>query len=141
MGKNLWGEIEEIDVKTPYSILMEQASFIRDKTRGLLFGHVEKDVNDQTIILEFVKSIRVNFTLRLYIVVPCLNNYQYLVARVVQNMAEAYPVYIEQENGYIECLDESSFEENLGNILSSSKVKKVISGLLNQVRSEQSVEA
>ena len=125
--KNLWGELPNAEtIRTPYTILKEQASMLSEITNGLLIGEVA--FNNQTDN---------SLSMTLMIKAPSLNNYTYSVVRVGQPI-QLYPVTI--VNLFINELDryfsEEEFESALGQILSSQDVKRVISGLLAQIHAD-----
>jgi hypothetical protein len=125
--KNLWGELPNAEtIRTPYTILKEQASILSEITNGLLIG--ETIVNSQ-------RNALLNIGLR--IKAPSLNNYTYSVVQVEQPI-QLYPVGIINliKNSIVKCSSEEEFENALGEILSSQDVNRVISGLLAQIHSD-----
>lgn len=125
--KNLWGELPNAEtIRTPYTILKEQASILSELTNGLLLGEVV--VNHQKDKL-FVITLRIK--------APSLNNYTYSVVEVQQPI-QLYPVAIINllENNMTKYSSEEEFENALGEILSSQEVKRVISGLLAQIHAD-----
>jgi hypothetical protein len=125
--KNLWGELPNPEtIRTPYTILKEQASILSEITNGLLIGEVV--VNNQKDKL-FVMTLRIK--------APSLNNYTYSVVEVQQPI-QLYPVTIMNllENKMTKYSSEEEFENALGQILSSQEVKTVISGLLAQIHAD-----
>ncbi|MBD2457158.1 hypothetical protein H6G80_24170 [Nostoc sp. FACHB-87] len=126
-NKNLWGELpKNVEVRTPYLILKEQASILTQMTKGLLIGEVDRKSLGQNI---FFVSLRIR--------VPALNSYTYSVVDVRYPL-KLYPLAIkdytssEQE---VQCSSEQEFELALGKILSSEQVKRVISTLLAEIQS------
>ena len=82
MSRNLWGDFPvEEDVKTPESVLRDQAQILAEATQGLLDGRLEFSQKGS------------DFDIRFYIVAPLLNNFRYLVARVVYP-ATLFPVEV-----------------------------------------------
>lgn len=131
--KNLWGELpKNVEVRTPYLILKEQASILTQMTKGLLIGEVDRR-----------PSIDQNFFLvRLRIKVPSLNSYTYSVVEVKYS-PKIYPLKIMDLTGSeqeIECFSEQEFESVLRKILSSSPVKRVISTLLAEIQSSDELQ-
>ncbi len=125
-NKNLWGDIpDSTGVKTPGTILKEQAFLLDKMTEGLLLGKVSRQQDGDSSILS------------LFVVAPLLNNYRYLIARVTHGI-ELYPVYIDSALGgpTITCPTEETFETELGKLLSSPDIHRVIVGLLAEVKSE-----
>ena len=125
--KNLWGELPNVEtIRTPYTILKEQASILSEITNGLLIGEVV--VNNQ----------KDTFVMTLRIKAPSLHNYTYSVVEVHQPI-QLYPVVVinllvERRGGKYS--SEEEFENALGEILSSQEVKGVISGLLAQIHAD-----
>ncbi len=138
-NKNLWGELPQSEnIRTPYTILKEQASLLTEITKGLLIGEVNisPEVDD---VIKFASSIlgerSQSFVAFLRIKAPSLNNYTYSVVKI-QYPIKLYPVLVKSlvvENFQRECSSEEEFEKALGQILSSQEVKQVISALLAQI--------
>ncbi len=126
-NKDLWGEIPSYEtIRTPYTILKEQASLLTQKTNGLLIGEVSRDQARNTQ----------QFATTLWIKAPSLNNYIYSIVSVKHSI-QLYPVYIIAEtNPQINCSSEEEFEQALGKILSSPEVKRVISSLLAEIHAD-----
>lgn len=154
--KNLWGELPSLEtIRTPYTILKEQASILNEMTKGLLMGEVIHNQKDKL------------FVIILRIKAPSLNNYTYSVLEV-QHPIKLYPVFVKNlasdnfnslekslmnavdnplmsladpsrlliQQGYSKCSSEEEFENALGQILSSQEVKQVISALLAQIHAD-----
>jgi hypothetical protein len=155
-NKNLWGELPKPEtIRTPYTILKEQASILSEITNGLLIGEVINNQKDKF----FVNIIRIK--------APSLNNYTYSVVEV-QYPIKLYPVFVKNltsdnfnnleknlmnaannplmsfvdyggllvQQGYRKYSSEEEFENALGQILSSQEVKQVISALLAQIHAD-----
>ncbi|HEY9668988.1 MAG TPA: hypothetical protein V6C91_19415 [Coleofasciculaceae cyanobacterium] len=149
--KNLWGELPKPEtIRTPYTILKEQASILSEITNGLLIGEVINNSKDKF----FVNILRIK--------APSLNNYTYSVVEV-QHTIKLYPVFVKnfnsdpitnatdlidslridlrhpgllEDQGYKKYSSEKEFENALGQILSSQEVKQVISALLAQIHAD-----
>jgi hypothetical protein len=149
--KNLWGELPNPEtIRTPYTILKEQASILSEITNGLLIGEVINSQKDKF----FVKILRIK--------APALNNYTYSVVEV-QHTIKLYPVFVKnltsdpitnatdfiqsltvdlkgsgflENQGYKKYSSEEEFENALGQILSSKGVKHAISALLAQIHAD-----
>lgn len=127
--KNLWGELPNTEtLRTPYSILKEQASILSEITNGLLIGEVNSYPKENL----FVMILRIK--------APSLNNYTYSVVEV-QHKIQLYPVFVmnlasDENQGFNQCSSEEEFEKALGQILSSQEIKKVISVLLAQIQAD-----
>lgn len=175
--KNLWGDIPNADeLRTPYTLLKEQASLLIELTKGLLIGEIERsqyysDYSDNGVALGFKaappsvgtslrgvqsgslgafmreqqepnrkeqKQPRPISVLYLKIKVPTLNNYTISLLKVTYPI-ELYPAgvfsLVDQTERF--CADEEAFEQGIGEILSSQKVKRIVSALLSDVHVDQ----
>jgi hypothetical protein len=175
--KNLWGDIPNADeLRTPYTLLKEQASLLTELTRGLLIGAIERsqyysDHLDDMVALGFrsapqplgsslrsVQSGALGSFMReqhepdrkeqkepkpismlyLKIKVPTLNNYTISLLKVTYPV-ELYPAgifsLVDQAEKF--CADEEAFERGIGEILSSQKVRRIVSALLSDVHVDQ----
>jgi len=118
--ENLWGEIPKPeDLRTPVSILREQAGILGEVTNNVLEAEVVTQRDQRNIIL------------RLYINAPAMDNYKYL-ALWVEHGIELYPLTVEDDNRLYNCADEAEFKKGLRVILSSPELRKVISSLIAQ---------
>ena len=116
MSKNFWGNLEDLDViRTPRSILKEQAARLGKATKHILIGEV-----DET-------SGASQFRYALEIRVPDLNDYVYTVLTVNHDV-ELYPVTVsaDKPNVYEKCDDEKEFLGVIEAILSSKDVRRVV---------------
>lgn len=119
--KNLWGEIPvESTIKTPVTILREQATILSDKTSKLLLGEVKQ--------LPFPEDI---FAYELRVVAPALSNYSYSILSIYHDI-KLYPLELMSSGRSINCHDEDAFYSALEMELSSERVHKVIVSLLSQ---------
>jgi hypothetical protein len=172
--KNLWGDIPHTDdLRTPYTLLNEQASLLIELTKGVLIGEIERsqyysdDHSDIRVALGFralppslgtsLKGVRSSgigsfmedqqelnrkeqqepkpiSVLYLKIKVPILNNYTISLLKVTYPV-ELYPAGVFSLVDQIErfCSDEEAFEQGIGEILSSQKVRRIVSALLSDV--------
>lgn len=115
---DLWGEVVPAEVRTPLSILREQASLLGAKTNNL----VEATVTTATYRDEFVH--------RFLLVVPGFDNYTYELFRIAHGI-ELYPVFA----GGSARETEEKFIAWLKTTLSSDETKRIISNLFSQARS------
>ena len=121
--KSLWGDLGDLEkVPTPKSHLREQADILSEATKYVLMGHVSE-----------VVSPGGTFQLELNIIVQNLNNYKRTILEVTHKI-EPYPLRVrDYENSVVyECKDEGEFLAILENILTSPKVRRVISSLIAQ---------
>lgn len=121
------GVIEESAVKPPIAVLKELAHALEKKTKGLLIGKIEQTT--------FSDDSKDEFILRFYITVPSLNNYRYEVFNITHNF-DFYPLRLESSNGELSAKDKTpeELENTLKEVLSLHHVKKVINGLLAQIK-------
>ena len=122
--------IEETSVKPPIAVLKELAQELAQKTQGLLVGKVEQS------------NLSNEFSLEFYITAPSLNNYSYEVFSVNHDL-DFYPLELtitatrlpDRSYAVEKVENQEKFEEKLKIIFSSPEVKKVINGLLAQIKS------
>lgn len=129
--KNLWGDLPiEDTVRTPSIILKEQATLLTEATNGLLLGNISK----RSLSIEYVDG----FECSLEIKVPSINNYSISIVKI-QYPITIYPLTIISQvtnDRPEECQTEEDLNRVLGKILSSKEVKRIISGLLSEVRAD-----
>lgn len=132
--KNLWGDLSTVEiVRTPYVILKEQAIILTEATNSLLIGSVDKKNFESNHGLD---KYLYNFSCELKIIAPSIDNYSVSIAEIYYPKA-FYPLTIKNlvtQTYSIECKSEEDVDTKLKDVLSSKKVKKVIFGLLNEVR-------
>ncbi|MCA9115787.1 MAG: hypothetical protein KDA79_11940 [Planctomycetaceae bacterium] len=122
--KNLWGDLKDLPLmRTPRGILQEQAEILSTATEGILRGRVdERQCQDNNGALSY----------DLDIVVPSLNSYTYTLL-TIEHPIELFPVHVYSLSFKpTTCETEEEFEAAIENILSSSKVRQVLSSLLSQ---------
>jgi len=121
MSQSFWRIPNTDSIRTPLSILKEQASALTEQTGGALRGFVRRDVAGNDLIL----------TLR--IVVSALNNYSIDLIKYWQPV-QMYPGNLEftlkPVNMTVE--NEEQFRKALMEILSSDEVTRIIASLLSQ---------
>lgn len=115
---------EDSSVKPPIAVLKELAQGLETKTKGLLVCKVEQFFSDPDFALQF------------YITAPSLNNYSYEVFNITHNLS-FYPLHIwwPANQKSLIVVNQEEFEKELKTIFSSPEVKKVINGLLAQIKS------
>ena len=125
--QNLWGELPVVEkVRTPLSILREQAAVLGQMSERLLEGEVvvTSTVPDQ-------------IEAHLNIVASTLGGYSVTILSIRYGL-DIYPVRVQHaliEGTRISAKNEEAFIEALKRILTSEPVLKVISALLTQIRS------
>ena len=105
---------------------LEQAGELNTATNGILQGHVS------------VVQSRGKFELELSIIAPMVDNYEYLVL-VAKHSLDLYPVTVTpgwDRNGIekkaVLCANQEEFENAVGDILSSERVRRAVTSLLAQ---------
>ena len=126
MTESFWSIPKQEKMRTPLSILKEQAAALTEVTEGTL--------QCQVIALQQGELL----TLQMYIVVPALANYKFHVLSYTQPIY-LYPgqVITPILNQNINVANEAQFIENLKRILSSSQMQRVIAGLIAQATEKQ----
>ena len=115
---DLWGEIATVQMRTPVSILREQAALLGAKTKNLVEASVKTRVAGD--------SIRHSLDL----VVPALEGYTYNLLMIAHGPS-IYPVTDVYSNTSFDT--EQKFVEWLGTKLSSPDTKRIVTNLLSQV--------
>ncbi len=151
--KNLWGDLPVEEFRTPHVVLREQAAILTEATDGLLVGKVIKE-KFNNILFTPSKDVRIEFTgedlpdkytftSRLEIIVPSINNYSISIAQIDYPL-KMYPLRImstvTDDYQYHACKTEDELNKQLAEILSSSEVKRIIAGLLTEIRAEKESE-
>lgn len=122
--ENLWGDLSELTrVRTPKSILQEQADILTHETDGLLQGRIDSTAD------------RGNFSHEFDVVAPSFNNYIHSLFRV-EHRVDLYPLDVVGPEGRIRCENEEEFKQCLGRALSSEPIRKILSSLLSQIEAE-----
>ncbi|MEM9543420.1 MAG: hypothetical protein AAGA60_28495 [Cyanobacteria bacterium P01_E01_bin.42] len=138
--ESLWGEIPTSEnLRTPYTILQEQASILSESTQGLLLGEVVPMPYTNRPYLSLSPNQR-QFYGVLRIKVPSLTNYTYSLLEV-EYPIQTYPIFVRNlagEDDKYECEDEEGFKAAVKDILSSDEVRQVIAILLSQIQAEVS---
>jgi len=123
MTKNLWGDLSSLEtVRTPKTILEEQANLLTDATGGVLVGEVTGE------------SQFGGFCYNLDVLVPALNRYSYTILTVKYSV-DAYPVTLTASRPlvYEQCGNEEELMAAIEKILSSRDVRSALSTLKSQV--------
>jgi hypothetical protein len=127
--KNLWGKLPDTEtITTPTTILKEQAAELTEMTKAVLLG-------DVTVVQQYSK-----FELQLIIRVPLLDNYEYVVLYATHTL-DLYPVTVSPgwdrytAKSQVTCTNREEFESAVGTILSSDKMRQVLTSLVAQSRS------
>jgi hypothetical protein len=121
--QDLWpSDLDAPAVLTPVAILRRQASLLGQKTKNFVVANVGSMASGD--------QFQHNFEL----VAPALGNYRHTLFDVRHKLDPLYPVEINIYPGpkRTQVSDEAEFYAELGKILSSPDVKKVIQTLISQ---------
>ena len=124
--EDFWGELGTATVRTPVSLMREQAALLGKKTSNLVEAHVKTDSEGGRLVHRF------------HLIVPALDGYTYRLFKVSHGM-EIYPVMV---GGYDprnpldskQLANEQEFTDFLREILSAESTKRIILTLLAQVQ-------
>lgn len=118
---NLWPEfnLDEV-IRSPKTILNEQAEFLAKKTKNLLMANVKTYVGNNKIRHDFE------------IIAPKLNGYKYTLFNITHESVFIYPCIIDLPMIEYKVENESILIEKLKDIFNSSEIKKVIQALISQ---------
>ncbi len=131
--QDLWGDLSlEENIRTPVTILREQAALLGQKTNNLLEGQVN---------IAQTGTLSERFSALFFIVAPLLNNYRYHLLSVQYPPTAMYPLDLQDHSNTgslkkIVCVDEASFIQALGEVLIQPQVKKILSSLISQSKAE-----
>jgi len=117
---DLWGDIAPTAVRTPVSILREQASLLGAKTKNMIEGQVETHTSGGDFYHAF------------NLVAPALENYSYELFQI-SHAVNLYPVHVRYSSLVLK--NEEAFVNWLGQKLSSPETKRIIGNLLAQANS------
>ena len=120
MADSFWAIPDVTAIRTPLSILREQAAALTQQTHGVLVGEATANPEGERIVVS------------LDIIAPGLNDYRYRVMRYEQP-PEMYPGTLRMGGDGDIISDESDFMASIKKILSSEKMKNVLTSLLAQV--------
>jgi hypothetical protein len=121
--ESFWVVPDVATLRTPLSILREQATALTKQTNGLLVGQV--DVNQQS---------DGDLQIKLEVIVPALNEYRVRILRYLQPIT-LYPGSLTGMGigAFVEVNSEEDFVSGVRNALSSQAVKNILSSLMSQV--------
>jgi hypothetical protein len=144
---DLWpDDFGKIDVVPPVAILREQAEVLKEKTKGLIQGLVQlsnapsgsfddpgQPWTTATSTIPTGKESG-SFFHTFYLVAPSLDSYSYRLFGV-RHPLESYPLEIYFDEKKRVCHNEDEFIQQLKEVLSSEKTKKVVKAILSQAKS------
>ena len=122
---DLWpDDIGAGSLRTPVSILKEQAALLASKTDYEVAAEVVTKHDEKT-----------NFLHSFYLVVPALDNYKYRLLSILHGVG-LYPLVITAEvlQDQIRVENEESFVDKIRQIFSSEKTKNIVRSLRGQIR-------
>jgi hypothetical protein len=119
-ARDFWGDIQENEVRTPLSILREQAALLGPKTKHLLKAEVGTYVSSERFVHHF------------NLVVPALDNYRYELFGITHGI-DLYPVV--EVGRPQEMHNEDEFIAWLQQRLTSQQTRRIINTLMSQARS------
>lgn len=122
--EDLWGDLPfELDLRTPLSILREQADLLNDKAQHVI--EADLDIRAGSRRIEF------DFDLK----APALGNYIF-TAFTVRHPITIYPVQISSHINETEytCNNEDELIGNIREILTSNEMRRIIASLVSQSR-------
>jgi hypothetical protein len=125
MTESFWTIPDVQNVRTPASILAEQAAALTEQTRGVLNGRVQTTSGSGA------------FAYDLTVIAPALGNYTFNVLQIQHGIA-LYPLTLKNYllNTPMQLPDEAQFLAKLKEILSSEPMVRVIGGLLAQINAQ-----
>ena len=122
---SMWSIPDVSSIKTPLTILREQANHLTNQTDGLIVGMVETSGSGDNINNSFK------------FVVPSLNRYTYVFLKYNHELISMYPgvmISVPENRGY-QVRDEKSFNDTLNAIISSETTALLVKSLLAQAAS------
>lgn len=121
MPESFWALPDAADIRTPLSILREQAAALTEATKGVLVGLAEARPNG------IGNGQKLNVTLD--VTVPGLNGYRYRILSYQQPI-EMYPGQIVVVDGdWHGIANEDEFVAEVKSVLSSDRVKTILASL------------
>ncbi len=114
------------DLKSPVTILRQQAALLGEKTQNLVEAEVSSQVTPGS------PSEGSYFTHQFSLVAPALDNYKFRLF-YIRHLIDFYPIRIWKEGAKeIQVGSEQEFIETLREIFSSEETKRVIRALIAQ---------
>lgn len=115
---DFWGDLAPAGVRTPLSILREQAALLGTKTKNLVEATVTTRTDDDLFVHYF------------NLIVPALDNYTYGLF-AISHAIDLYPVRVRSRG--LSLPSEEAFLDWLQQELSSDKTRRIVTNLLSQV--------
>jgi hypothetical protein len=117
--ESFWALPDAADIRTPLSILREQAAALTEQTKGVLVGVAEARNNEHGTNLDVTLDVNV----------PGLNDYRYRLLTYRQPI-EMYPGHlVVVDSGWNEIENEAEFVAAVRSVLSSDRVRNILASL------------
>lgn len=124
---DLWPDFDPKAIRSPKSILTEQAGYLTEKTKNILLGEVSSGNGSNNRIVHFLK-----------IVAPSMNNYKFSLLHVYHDPVLFYPCQLSANGGTTYSIEN---EENLlvvlKEIFTQPTTIKIINSLYSQCISNE----
>lgn len=118
---SLWGNIpQEVDLETPYDVLLEQGKILEEVTRRRLVGIVTTRTSSEGLLAH-----------HFYIQAPLLDGYSYPLLSV-NHGASPFPLKVVWQGKVIPVKNMVAYKNLLGTVLGSNSTKEVIRSLIAQ---------
>jgi hypothetical protein len=124
MAEDLWPEFEAQKIRSPKTVLVEQAAALANKTKNVLTADIITSNSDKRTTLIF------------RIVAPALNNYKYNLFTLMQHPIFLYPCDISSNVGSYNVLNEEGLVSVLKQIFNSPETIQTINSLYSQSLAE-----
>ena len=118
---DFWPDFTNASLRTPVTLLREQAALLGPKTQQLVVADVESMASGE------------NFYHRFYLLVPTLDNYRYELFALSHSIL-LYPATVSYKSMGIHIENEEALKTWLKNVLSSKETTKIIEALLAQAK-------
>lgn len=124
--QSLWPDFKIETVRSPKTILKEQAGYLAEKTGNILSADVSTNRYKSSVTHEF------------FVIAPILNNYRYTLFSVNHPIVGYYPVMFNtyditsMKEKKLEARSEEEFIALLSQVFSDPETIKIISSLLSQ---------
>lgn len=131
--KNLWGELPPLaNVRTPVSVLKEQAAHLTEMTKGVLVGMVVSVVWKSNL-----------FAYQLVIRAPALNAYEADILMIGYDIT-LYPLRfanVATDGAVLLCDTEEAFIAQIETVLTSESVRRIVVTLFERAHSAKRLHA
>lgn len=146
---NLWGEINTEKVVTPKSILEEQAKYLREATKKLLYADTERDIiteksmqDSEYLVYDFLIKGKYmeNFSYKLLSITHPIDLYPVIITldkKTFKEIEKLVPDYKPYSNANTVTVNtQGQYITVLRLILQSERVKNLIKGILSLASKE-----